>query len=140
MTREETKALLPAIQHFADGGTLWKWTGVYWQKMSNEFITFNEDREDYYIIEDKHFEARKADALGEEVQYSDEMLGWVDIEKPEWLNDHEYRPKPKKVYEWQYIFPECGKYSMTARYYTDAEVISSWTKFEPSKRMRKCRN
>ena len=139
MTREQAKKLSPAIQHFANGGKLWaygddkKWyiqTSIYPQEYSK------------YVIEDKHFEARKAHALGGEIEYL--AIGnngnWYPCGGTmQWIDDLEYRPKSTEpVYEWPWAYIEYEDYVMS-EYHTEEETSEDhdWIKFEPSKRIRK---
>ena len=105
MNKEECKKLLPAITHFVNGGELWYYSNTdrKWYKQDN-FITQAEGSKIHNIIEDKHFEARKAYALGGEIEFRLTcMSSWLYSSKePSW-NEYEYRPK-EPVYEWQWIY------------------------------------
>ena len=147
MTRQEAKGLQEAFNHFANNGNLWhalspdKWCIQDELNIRTTSPTEN-------IIEDHHFEARKAFALGEEIEWltnpnrgSMYLPEWLSTSSPDWDDDTEYRPKPKLVYEWQFT-STLGAYDyvMTDKHYTDSSEIkgsASWTKFEPSKRLRK---
>ena len=140
MTRKQAKELLPAIQHFANGGELWWCDGPsnVWNKQIGLFI--DKPYKAYNIIEDQHFEARKHYALCGEVEiltnkYTNE---WQIVTHPQWGTHREYRPKPKEVYEWQYTYFQrlVGRWDITEEYYTVPES-GGWVKFEPSKRLRK---
>ena len=141
MKREQVKELLPALTHFANGGNLWYWNqeSKIWVKQEQLWIG-----ESVYtihnIIEDKHFKARKAYALGEEIQYSanNGKATYIDTTLPTWDNLCVYRPKPKEVYEWQWLYPQHGlcNFAIT-QHKTMEEVLEGCHKFEPSKRLRK---
>ncbi len=141
MNREETKKLLPAITHFADGGNLWRYNNRLekWECQT----TVEQLNKESNIIEDKHFESRKAFALGEEIEkrikYQDDTDGqWNVTHYPTWNNiSYEYRPKSEKpVYEWQWIYKINKIYHLTDIFYTEEEA-NDGSKFEPSKRIRK---
>ena len=142
MNREQTKELLPAITHFAKGGELVSCrTDEEWFEQSQVYI----DTEHLYcsnIIKDQHFEARKAYALGGEVECFDKGDNtWFTISELFWLENVEYRPKPKEVYEWQWYFQENdGEFKLTPFWVEDMHNTHKWTKFEPSKRIRPCKN
>ena len=95
MNRETLAKLMPAIEHFNKGGNLWalnqnnEWFNQGEFKFKSENIIFN-------IIQDKHFDARKADVLGEDVELFDEGK-WIIIDTHciTWNETYEYRPKPK---------------------------------------------
>ena len=80
MTREQAKKLLPAITHFAKGGNLWCVDTLgQWKKQCVVAIS---NLASQNVIEDKHFEARKAYALGGEVMYFIHFEGkqqWVVV-------------------------------------------------------------
>ena len=140
MTREEAKELHEAFNHFANGGDLWFYNPDInrWYKQDN---LYDKARPDICnVIEDKHFEARKAFALGEEIEYKREHFDrWHIIKDASWNDKIQYRPKLKEVYEWQWACRERGNYSLTD-YYTEKQALdycSGCMKFEPSKRIRK---
>ena len=62
---------------------------------------------------------------------------WYYEPKPSFSAIHYYRVKPKEpVYEWQWILLTDGFISdKTLDYHT--KYVNGWTKFEPSKRIRK---
>ena len=136
MDRYEIKELLPAMTHFANGGNLWCYDANHWEVQGTVF-TRNSSKDN--IIEDHNFEARKAHALGQNIQFKldDE---WIDLGYVAWLKEHEYRIKPTEpVFEWQFLyFQELeNKWDITEEHYTINGAHSTWTKFEPSKRLRK---
>jgi len=141
MTKEQAKEVLPAIEHFANGGELFAYEqeGV-WFKQQALYIEPKEI-EIYNIIQDKDFEARKAFALGKAIQCrpntSDKFWGTCD--NPEWFTNYDYRPK-EEVYEWQCtdLTEKGDRYTMTSQFFTEEEVKEyGWTKFEPSKRIKR---
>jgi len=139
MTKEQAKELLPAITHFANGGELVSCrTDKEWFEQSQVYIN-TEHLHCSNIIQDKHFEARRAYALGEEVQTRHFGTDkWVACKMPAFLRTTQYRPKPKEVYEWQWAYIEYEDYVMS-EYHTEEETSEDhdWFKFEPSKRIRK---
>jgi hypothetical protein len=101
MNRKEAKRWLPEVIHWANGGELWATNeGNDWFKQGelvlNEYTcavsTFN-------IIEDRHFEARKAHALGEPIEVLGVIGGWSTIDNPTWSQSDQYRPEKKEWYE-----------------------------------------
>jgi hypothetical protein len=136
MTRLQCKELQEAFNHFANGGNLWRYNNRL-----NEWkiqTTIEPVNKESNIIEDQHFEARKAYALGEEIEYRISIhYPWSSTNKPNWTTG-EYRPKPKEpVYEWQYYYLLDEVYVLTNRFYTDdIENKKDWIKFKPSKRLR----
>jgi len=138
MDRNQAKELLPAITHFANGGELWSYEGGRWNCQVG--VNFNNYSFPINVIQDKHFEARKAHALGEGIEYDNgtEIEEWRICYKPYWLKDTKYRPKPKEVYEWQWYFQENdGEFKLTPFWVEDMCNTHKWTKFEPSKRLKK---
>ena len=96
MTHKKAKELLPALAHFANGGKLWVWCHPFekWEVQTSIYI--NDTYPVRNIIEDKHFEARKAFALGEEIQAKKELSKeWRESLNPQWSTYYSYRPKPK---------------------------------------------
>ena len=100
MDREELKKLLPAITHFANGGNLW-WYHHEQKAWSKQYKIMTEELDSFpanliNIIEDKHFEARKANALGETVEFIDSsgIPQRVDSNIA-WSQDVIYRPIAK---------------------------------------------
>ncbi len=118
MTRKQAKQWLPEITHWTNGGNLWNYEFGRWQKM--EAPAF---RTKMYIIEDEHFEARKAYALGEPIEWSDKHTSWTLVENPTWKRI-QYRPRPKK---WYNNIPEegiiCWVWNGDLRDRQSAEVI-----------------
>jgi len=136
MNREQAKELLPAITHFSNGGELWYMSDNGVWKLQERLICFDLGNK-RNIINDKHFEARKAYALGEEIESNHANFGWIKTTVPTWECDR-YRPKPKEVYEWQWYKDEGdGEYYLSG-FNTEEEVTDmDWSKFEPSERLRK---
>ncbi len=89
MTRKYIKRWLPEITHWANGGTLW-----YYSKASAKWVLatgpINWINDEIYVIEDEHFEARKAFALGEAIQ-GRKNSHWYRMESPTWDEDYMYR-------------------------------------------------
>jgi len=139
MTREKCKEILGAITHFANGGALWRHSVEFGWEIQREFAKGGEHYYDLEnIVQDKHFESRKAFALGEEIEFKMDM-GWHDTEAGDFDDTIEYRPKPKEVYEWQWVFGRgSSSFYLTDEHFTNYD--KGWTKFEPSKRIRPCKN
>ena len=99
MTKEQAKKWLPEIHHWANGGSLWGYTKEEkeWFKYHDSELSFERD---IYIIEDKHFEARKAFALGEPIEIKCGVtIDWQKCTIPSWNTECKYRPKYKHWYE-----------------------------------------
>ena len=100
MTRERAKELLKAIEWWSNGGNLWycNYHGV-WEKINNNCnLEFSNDSL-WYVIEDKHFEARKAHALGKFIEVLREGK-WFRLKgTPSWGEDYEYREAKLNWYE-----------------------------------------
>ena len=144
MDREQAKELLPAITHFAEGGELWWYnpSADIWTKQTKIWCSkYDMDNDGIInIIKDKHFEARKADALGEEVEHSNNETIWNIASNPDWLSFEFYQPKPKELYEWQVMYHDDDNlYVLSDVHYAEEEIPKAgagWTRFEPSKRLR----
>ena len=153
MTRQQAKELSPAITHFANGGNLWYDNGLIWNKQ--EEIYTQSDYHSNNIIEDKHFEARKAFALGEEIenQYGDtyRMKDGLLISHSKYLPFSEenidrmdYKINFKEpVYEYQWVIRRNRDgYLKTTKHITNSEFIcdNTWQaiyKIPESKRIKK---
>jgi len=89
MTKEQAKKWEKEIAFWVNGGNLWGYSSDGdWFKYTKEGMVFGGD---IYVIEDKHFEARKAFALGEPIEVKCGVT-------PSWGSHCEYRPKPKEWY------------------------------------------
>jgi len=101
MNRKQAEKWLSEITHYINGGNLWRYNSGRWQMMeAPSFTTYQ------YIIEDKHFEARKAFALGEPIEVDIEIgTGFLVTHNPTWDDLFKYRPKPK---EWYNNIPKEG--------------------------------
>ena len=139
MTKEQLKKWLPEITHWVNGGDLYIYNPIddTWNLKINKIFRVDQ----IYVIEDKHFEARKAFALDEDIE--SRYIGeddWTLQLYPVWDLCTEYRPKPKEpVYEYQwYDIPHLDEvYELSKEHWIEAEVSNaSWIKFEPSKRIR----
>ena len=152
MIREEVKRLLPEINHWANGGVLYWYDSddKTWRVIKNWSLDCLIDVP--IVIEDKHLEARKAFALGEEIECKNKLVSCIG-QIPEqygtwhtpaigdmWKDTAKYRPKPKEpIYEWQWIHKLSDEYGykMTKEWMTETTVNPTWIKFEPSKRLKK---
>ena len=95
MTRQSVQRLKAAFNHFANGGDLWYYgnTDRKWYKQQ-AFISQSENSKIHNIIEDEHFESRKADALGQAVEiYNYNTCAWEIMDNPS-FGGITYRPKP----------------------------------------------
>jgi len=101
MNREQAKKWLPEIAHWANGGDLWGCVDNEWYIIEAANMSFTNK---IYVIEDKHFEARKAFALGEPIEQQSRSFTWFDNSSPDWSGD-KYRPKIK---EWHDNIPKEG--------------------------------
>lgn len=107
MNKEVIKKYKAEFDHWLNGGEV----KVYvpqcirdkWVEASED--DWNDDAENIFVIQDKHFEARKAYALGEEIESRvDDSYEWFSDSVPSFSDRSEYRPKPKTktivVEEW----------------------------------------
>lgn len=70
----------------------------------------------------KHADLIHAWAEGAEIQFLNSQDKWVDVQGyPAWIEDGQYRIKPKLVKKWKWVFnSECGKYyHVTEDHYAD---------------------
>ena len=105
MNKEVIKKYFKEFTHWVNGGEVYytsiHWTDDTWYKINpTENDSIWEDDFLLYVIKDKHFEARKAHALGEEIEHRNRKsaltLEWTICKNPLWYEFAEYRPKPKK--------------------------------------------
>ena len=92
MTKEQAKKWLPEISHWANGGGLWFYNiHNEWQKKTLDEFRINQ----IYVIEDQHFEARKAHALGKHIESKlTNSVGLFSNDLcPTWSEYNSYRPK-----------------------------------------------
>jgi len=138
--------MLPAMKWFVNGGSLWWYDEITkeWFMHNNEELGWYHQSNFCYIIEDKYFEERKQYALGEIIECrlvnSVNERDWRKCIIPLWLDAYSYRVRKEPVYEWQwYDTPHLNEvYELSKEHWTETEVNNiSWTKFEPSKRVRK---
>jgi hypothetical protein len=98
MNRSRAKELLPAIEYWANGGNVWWYNkqGCVWRLHLGE-MSFTSAATTMYVIEDKHFEARKAYALGEEIEcrHTCNAPWFTMVGTPLWFDTYDYQPKPK---------------------------------------------
>jgi len=154
MTKEQTKELLPAITHFANGGNLWVYRDKKWQKQYN-LLMDRTNMKICNIIEDRHFEARKAFALGEEIE--NQYGGTYRMKNGLFFSHSAYLPFCKEnidrmdykinfkepVYEHQWVIRRNRDgYLKTTGHVTDSEFIcnNAWQaiyKIPESKRIKK---
>ena len=108
MTQKLINDLLPAITHWAKGGKLWYYDDMLgWTEYNSANTpTFNTSDKKCYIIEDNHFEARKAFAFGESIEERyNEYYEWIEVKKPLWTIGEQYRSKSKL---WYHNIPKEG--------------------------------
>lgn len=127
MNREQARYNLPAIIHWANGGNLWYYSNGSWHKHHDNEMGFMSSDRTHCIIEDKHFEARKAHALGKPIQCKHlESIGWSDVGGDVKFSDrYEYRVKPTLVKKYQWVLEHKGKktFKLTDRYYATEEEV-----------------
>jgi len=98
MTKKQVIKWQKEIAFWGNGGNLWWYSHNHeeWRKWGGN-ISFTSDDKASYIIEDKHFEARKAFALGEPIECAIEGYeNWEITTNPSWNQDYKYRSKPKE--------------------------------------------
>ena len=139
MKRKEAKELLPVITHFTNGGNLWCCIRGVWQQqieiLINPVFPAN-------IIEDRHFEARKAYALGKKIEIKAYNNKWRECNHPTFTDLCKYRPKQQEpVFEWQWIDfnGEEKQYQISHIFMTEEEAENAdwYIKLSISKRKRK---
>ena len=99
MNKEVVKKYKAEFDYWLNGGVVyWTIKGDSWLKIGGGWDWEGTDTNNIKIvIKDKHFEARKAYALGEEIECRNTgEHNWLTLlENPCWLDECEYRPKPK---------------------------------------------
>lgn len=109
MTKEQARKWLPEITHWVNGSNVWWYdkNAKIWYMYRGDELGFNREEKFMYVIEDKHFEARKAHALGEPIEYWNYRTEeWLEAQSnPSWGEESRYRPKKK---EWYDNIPEEG--------------------------------
>ena len=143
MTKEQLKKWLPEINHWINGGDLYAYGPIddtWTLKIGDTFRT-----DQIYVIKDRHFEARKAFALGEKVE--SRYIGkddWLLQLFPTWGPYLEYRPKPKEpIYDYQFTYRVGDEWFISSGRWQGIKeamhfiVGSDIAKFEPSKREMK---
>lgn len=100
MTKQDIKQWLPEITHWANGGNLWRYINRTWCLFDSVELHISNLTCFPTVIEDKHFEARKAFALGEPIKWAyNDSDEWYSAEKPSWSMSSKYRPKKKEWYD-----------------------------------------
>ena len=109
MNRENAKRWEKEIAFWGNGGNLWFLShNNKWSKYIIVTPMFDTKDQTAFVMEDQHFEARKAFALGEPIEWADKATDWTITESPTWERIL-YRPKPKpKPEEWYDNIPEKG--------------------------------
>ena len=132
MTRERAKELLPAIKHWSEGNALWYYRKSVqnWYSYTTEKLSFEDILKTDYIIEDKHFEARKAYALSKPLEYR--RFGtteWKPVtNNPQWLSSYEYREAKPKWYE---LKENIGKAIMVREHDDQEWFVHSFKSYDP---------
>ncbi len=99
MNSKQANRWIEEITFWANGGELWfLGAGGTWRQRTSDF-SFCYTIASSYVIKDKHFEARKADALGEAVEYMSAEHIWEKATNPSWSDNLDYRAKPKAWYD-----------------------------------------
>ncbi len=105
MTRQQAKDRADAIRFWGNGGNLWSYCLGKWVMFTLHELDFIDENSASYIMEDRYFEARKAHALGEPIEVSDDMGvcdgsdEWIVTDCPSWNSKYFYRPKRKEWYD-----------------------------------------
>jgi len=97
MTRENINRWLPEIKYYGSGGILHTYVDFQhiWMKIEGS-ISFTGTKKTDYVMQDQHFEQRKAYALGETIQTRNYKGDWQDIkDEPLFGNHTVYRVKPE---------------------------------------------
>ncbi len=98
MNRKQAKKWLPEITHWANGGNLWFYDRGKWKPFKHSIKElFNFHDLGKCVMEDKHFETRKAHALGEPIEIFT-MNYWHIDDHPKFEDCFKYRPKKKEWY------------------------------------------
>ena len=96
MNREQIKKWLPEITAYSEGKNIWQYDGEVWVLREHPAFILRKE----YVIEDKHFKARKAHALGEPIEFIDNSgIPQTVDSNIAWSQDVVYRPKKKEWYE-----------------------------------------
>lgn len=127
-----------------------------WRKLSDdtewELVEFPQWRKNHkYIVNNEWAELRKAQEDGKQLEYKNKILNkWVcSTLTIDWITclgkmHKDWRVKPEKIYEWQWIIQlQNDKYILTDYYIDEDELIESYNgtykiidRYEPSKRLR----
>ena len=95
MNKEVIKKYIAEFNYWLNGGEVFAHTDMGWININDSKWNWEDDIP--YVIKDKHFEARKAYALGEEIEYKcyNTNYKWEPIKDPQFIYEAEYRTKPK---------------------------------------------
>jgi len=98
MKKENAIEMSKLLKFWGNGGTIWGFSSNdSWFKVK-DYMDISLSKY-VYVIEDKHFEARKAFAEGKRLQYRNSITGtWIILDKPTWTQKY-YREKPTEWYE-----------------------------------------
>lgn len=100
MNRKQVKHNLKAMEFWGNGGNLWFYRDGGWFIYTLDDIPFTSTERTHFIIEDKHFEARKAFALGMPIEISlNGNQPWQRSTSPSWREYNEYQPKPNEWFD-----------------------------------------
>jgi len=137
-----TEQIKKEFERWVDAGRPKVWRRTIGYKNWKLVVTPSWSSNRYYVISDKDEEIRKAFYDGKTIQCRlvNTYYEWEDINPPNWLDGYEYRIKPEEpVYEWiWYSMNEDKTVCWTMHHCVDNEMNQTvWTKFEPSKRLRR---
>ena len=99
MTRENINRWMEEIKYYGSGGTLYTYIDFQnaWVQIEGS-ISFTGTEKFSYVMEDEHFEQRKAYALGKTIQTMNFQGDWQDVPiEPRWSSNTVYRVKPKSA-------------------------------------------
>lgn len=103
MNRALIKKYKTEFDHWLNGGEVYWYNCNYKEEETDEWLPCEPECswaiDTHYVIQDKHFEARKAHALGEEIEWITPNTSHGKWEKCDhsclWDDSFEYRPQPK---------------------------------------------
>ncbi len=137
MTRQQAKDRADAVRFWGNGGNLWSYCLGKWVMFTLHELDFIDENSASYIMEDRYFEARKAHALGEPIEYRVPDGKWFLECSPIWNDGYNYRPKPigwynnipaKGVLCWVWNNEMLGKTVANVMVYDDKtrKFMSNW--------------
>ncbi len=100
MRREQVKKSIQEIEFWANGGNLWKYSkrAKQWVLWLGDIYDFMQAGKESFVMEDDHFEARKAFALGDPIEVSIQGSDFISTSCPNW-NGVNNTFRPRKCYD-----------------------------------------